>query len=812
MPGKPDNLETNATSTQAPTQQTAKRFVLWSDKPSAEWTEALPLGNGRLGGMVFGGVTQDRVQLNEDTLWSGFPRDTDNYEAINYLEEARRLVFEEKYLEAERIVEAHMEGPWNESYQPLGDLHLKFAGLDDFSNYRHELDLTTATVTTRFESAGRTFIRQSFISAPDQVLAIGLDCDQPGQLNFSLSLSSLLRGQAEAKGDNYLVFKGEAPSHAEPSYVNHPDPILYSDDNESIKFEIHLEVFNDGGRVSANTNNELIIEAANRVVLHLTAATNFEGYDRQPSQSQKDPAAACKNWLAAVPKTFKELSSRHLADFQPLFNRVEISLGHSEADELPTGRRLQRLRTGEADPQLFALYFQYARYLLITSSRPGTQPANLQGIWNEEIRPPWSGNYTVNINTQMNYWPAEVGNLSECHTPLFDLLEEIQVTGQKTAQVHYNNRGWVAHHNVDLWRQTAPAGGSAMWAFWPMGGVWLCQHLWEHYAFNLDRDFLANRAYPIMKGAALFCLDWLIDDGQGNLTTNPSTSPENRFLTPKEKEPCAVSQGSTADLVMILELFNNTLKAAQLLGVDDDLQAEIKAARSKMKPYRVGRYGQLQEWFKDFDELEPEHRHNSHLFCLYPGSQISRYKQPELAGMARKSVERRLNSGGAVGGWSCAWYISLWARLGEGEESYKYFLKLLARMSSRNLFNIHPRRQGGFLFQIDGNFGGGAALPEMLLQSHAGEIELLPALPSAWPSGYVKGLKARGGFEVNLAWDKGALQEAQIQARFDGPCRVRTTTPIKTVLAGEEAVKTTRLEENVIEFQAEAGKTYLLQA
>lgn len=786
---------------------------LWYDRPipTTNWHQAFPIGNGRLGGMVFGGVSQDRIQLNEDTLWSGFPRDTNNYEAINHLQEVRDLVFAEKYLEAEKIVEKYMVGPWNESYQPAGDLNLTFEGVEDFENYRHELDLTSATATTRFESAGRTFTRQSFISAVDQVLTVRLDCDKPGQLTGKIALSSILHGQAGVEA-NKLIFRGVAPSHVEPEYVkNQPNPVIYTE-NESLKFEIRLEVLSEGGEVFFNENNELEIKGTDRVTLLLAAATNFEGFDKPPSQSNKNLATENEKTLAVARNfSFDALYTRHLADFQALFNRVEVSLDTTPDAALPTGVRLERLKAGEKDPQLFVLYYQYARYLLICGSRPGTQAAGLQSIWNEEIRPPWSGNYTVNINTQMNYWPAESGNLAETHLPLFDLLEEIRVAGTKTAQVHYGARGWVAHHNVDLWRQTAPAGGSAMWAFWPMGGVWLCQQLWEHYAFNLDREFLAERAYPVMKEAALFCLDWLIDDGQGNLVTNPSTSPENRFLTPVEKQPCAVSLGSTADLVMITELFNHAIEASRILEVDADYRAELEAARARIKPFHIGRFGQLQEWFQDFEEWEPEHRHTSHLFGLYPGSQIDRHTQPELAAAARASIERRLAFGGAFWGWSCAWAASLFARLGDGEQAYRLYKNLLVTTASSNLFNLFEKRAGGYLFQIDGNFGGGAALAEMLLQSQNNEIELLPALPAVWADGYFKGLKARGGFEISVSWVKGALVSGQVRAGIDGSCRLRSTAVIKEVRCGDEMVRFERPEDGVTEFAAQAGKTYLFK-
>lgn len=790
----------------------ANPLVLWYENPAVRWHEALPLGNGRLGGMVFGGAATEKIQLNEDTLWSGFPRDHNNYEALNHLEEVRNLVFAGKFTQAEKIVEKYMQGPWNESYLPMGDFDLNFKGVGEVSGYRRQLDLTTATTSTRFESDGRIFTRESFISAVDQVLVINLGCDKPGQLSLTVSLSSQLPGQSHKTPDGKLSFKGSAPAHAEPSYVTHPEPIIYAE-GQAIVFEIQVQAVTRGGQVSFNGKNELEITNADHVTLYLTAANNFEGFDKQPGQSRKDPAGKCEKWLAgAANSTYQEVYARHLADFQNLFNKVDLFLGTSEMASLPTDRRLHELQAGKEDLQFFTLYFQYARYLLITSSRPGTEPANLQGIWNKELMPPWSSNYTVNINTQMNYWLAEVANLGECHIALFEMLEELQVTGQKTAKVHYNSRGWVAHHNVDLWRQASPAGGSAMWAFWPMGGIWLCQHLWEHYAFNQDKNYLANRAYPVMKGAALFALDWLISDGNGNLVTNPSTSPENRFLT-KEGELCAVSQGSTGDLVMITELFNHCIEASQLLEIDPEFRAELEEARSRIKPFRIGRFGQLQEWFQDFEEPEPEHRHLSHLFGFYPGSLINRFEQPALTEAVRKSLDRRLEYGGAAGGWSCAWTINLLARLGDGERAEQYFTKLLSKMTSINLFHIFPsNREDGYLFQIDGNFGGGAALPEMLLQSHTGAVHLLPALPQAWANGYVSGLKARGGFEVAMGWENGALSQAEIKAGSTGTCRIRTSGQIQAVVSRTEPVKVTRLDGNLIEFATEAGQTYTLRS
>ena len=785
-------------------------LVLWYEQPARYWTEALPVGNGRLGGMVFGGVGTDLVQLNDDTLWSGYPRDNNNYEAIKYLEEARKLIFEEKFVEAEKLIEGKMLGTWTESYLPLGDLNLAFKGVEEFSNYRRELDLATATNTVTFQSGGHTFTRKTFVSAPSQVMVVDLGCDAPGQLSVTVSLSSQLPGQASATGQDTLSFKGYTPSHVEPNYVRSDNPFTYAE-GETMNFETRLQAFVTGGETKVTGENTLEITNADHITLHVVSGTSFAGFDKNPATEGKDPAVACEKVLAAAANlSYDELYEQNVKDHQALFNRVDLFVGSSEAVNLPTDKRLEKLKAGEADPQLATLYFQYGRYLLITSSRPGTQAANLQGIWNERLQAPWSSNYTTNINAQMNYWHAETTNLSECHEPLLDLIADLQTTGSKTAQVHYGARGWTAHHNVDLWRQSSPAGGRAMWAYWPLGGAWLSQHLWEHYAFTLDRDYLAGRAYPLMKEAALFCLDWLIEDGQGNLTTNPSTSPENRFFTPEGK-PAAPSQGSTMDLSMICELFHNTIEASQVLGTDEDFRAELEAAVARIKPYRIGRYGQLQEWYKDFDEPEPGHRHVSPLYALYPAAEIDRNRQPDLALACRKFIERRLSFGGGHTGWSSAWLVNLWARLGDGDQAHEYYTGgLLKKLTYPNLFDAHPAlsEHDDKVFQIDGNFGGSAGLAEMLLQSHNGEIQLLPALPSAWPSGYVRGLKARGGIEVDLSWENGALREATLKPGVTGQVRLRVAGAIQgiTTEGGEVPFKT--VENGVIEFETEAGKTY----
>jgi len=494
-----------------------------------------------------------------------------------------------------------------------------------------------------------------------------------------------------------------------------------------------------------------------------------------------------------------------VADYQPLFRRVELSLGQAGAPCLPTDERIQSVRHGASDPQLEALYFQFGRYLLIASSRPGTQPANLQGIWNFQMRPPWSSNYTLNINAQQNYWPAEVCNLAECHEPLFDLIQELSVNGAKTAEILYGCRGWVAHHNTGLWRTATPVGdgtGDPCWAMWPMGGAWLCQHLWEHYAYGGDKQFLAQRAYPLVKGAARFMLDFLIEDEHGNLVTCPSTSPENKFLLPDGRE-CSVSMASTMDMAIIHDLFSNCIEASKILGTDQGFRSELESARARLLPVQIGEHGQLQEWFQDFGEAEPGHRHHSHLFGLHPGRQITLRGTPELAEACRKSLERRFEHGAGRGGWPCAWIISFWARREEPDPAYRQVRLLLGNSTCPNMFN------GRRVYQIDGNLSGIAGIAEMLLQSHAGEISLLPALAREWPTGYVKGLRARGGFEVDMAWKNGRLTEATIRSKLGNRCRVRSRTPVVAGAASGE-LKVDALGDLVVAFDTKPGKEYRL--
>jgi len=751
-----------------------KPLELWFDSPAGIWEEALPLGNGRTGAMVFGGIDQEQYSLNDHHLWSGGPV-PGNEGSPEILDSLRRAVFEGNYEKADQLWKG-MHGPYTARYLPMGDLFLEFASIDNNADhYKRSLNLRNALFNVIHEQNGVVYKRESFISHPDKVMVIRLSASEAGKISFNANLTSKLNHGVEVETPDHIILKGKAPA-----YVAHRDyapkgQVVYEPDGEGMPFEIHLRMFAQGGELISGEKT-IGVTNADEVLLVLATATSFNGFDKSPAFEGRDPARVADEIFNSIQEyQWDYLYQRHFADYTKLFDRLDFDLG--PVSELPTIIRLRKYYKGNNDHDLISLYFQYGRYLLIASSRKGTPPANLQGIWNRHVQPPWGSNYTININTQMNFWPAEITNLSELHHSLFDFMEGLAVNGAKTAKVNYGiESGWLAHHNSDIWAKTSPTGGSdwdprgaPRWSGWPMGGAWFTHHLWEHYLHTGNKDFLENTAWPLMKGSAEFLMSWMVEDVNGNLVTNPSTSPENTFMY-RNKE-MQVSMASTMDMSVIRESFSNLLRAAELLGTEDEFVQSVRAAVPRLYPFHIGQMGQLQEWYRDWDRPEDKHRHISHLYSLYPGSQISPEFTPDLA---KARVQTLIHRGDVSTGWSMAWKVNWWARLKDGNHALEILKEGLKPETegSRETTYGNLLSTGHGHFQIDGTFGGLAGIAELLLQSHAGYIHLLPALPDEWESGSISGLLARGGFVVDMVWESGELQEFTIHSRLGGNCRL----------------------------------------
>jgi alpha-L-fucosidase 2 len=737
------------------TKNLDRTLKLWYDAPASNWNEALPIGNGRIGAMVFGAPALEQLQLNEETVWSGGPNNNVTAESGKAIPAVRKLIFEGKFLEAQALADSLLMPKKNSGmmFQPVGNLFIKFKDHENVKNYYRDLNIEKAVATVTYQADGVNYKREIFSSFPHQAIIVRLSADKPGKISFEAYMDSPQKSEQKISNQR-LVLTGITTDH--------------EGEKGQVRFESQLKALTEGGKAKLE-DGKWTVKDANTATLYISMATNFKNY----KDISADPSARATAYLdKAVTVKYPTALDQHIKAYQKYFNRVKLDLGVTEAVNKPTNRRIFEFAKAN-DPHLAAMYFQFGRYLLISSSQPGTQPANLQGIWNDKVNAAWDSKYTININTEMNYWPAEVTNLTELHDPLFKLIKDISVTGQETAQLMYGAKGWVAHHNTDLWRITGivdrPYAG-----LWPMGGNWLCQHLWDHYVFTGDKKFLAEY-YPVLKSACQFYLDVLQEEPTNKwLVVSPSNSPENTYV---EGKRVSIAAGTTMDNQLLFDLFSKTMRASEILGLDAEFRSKLASTKARFAPMQIGKHSQLQEWMHDSDRPNDKHRHVSHLYGVYPSNQISPFRTPELFDAARTSL---LYRGDPATGWSMGWKVNLWARFLDGNHAYKLITDQLRLVGATvdgvsvngggtypNMFDAHPP------FQIDGNFGCTSGIAEMLMQSHDGAIHILPALPDNWPTGTINGLMARGGFEVDIIWKDKKVSQVKVKSKLGGNCRIR---------------------------------------